>query len=121
MTEPFKPFWPKEEQDNVSVGLSDNPKRIDLGKPDAAAVEFAETLQTVATNSLFTRIMLWGTRSASFFLIWIARPLIWWPLKALFLAIIWTNTPNENSRRDEQEIEERWRQQERKRRLSSAR
>lgn len=111
MNEPFKPFWPKEDQVNDKLGLGDNPKRIDLGKPDAAAVEFAETLQTAATNSLFTRLILWGTRGTSFLFIWFVRPLIWWPFKALFLALVWTNTPNDNSRRDEREIEERWKQQ----------
>ncbi|HCN73330.1 MAG: hypothetical protein H5U29_01785 [Pusillimonas sp.] len=105
MNEPFKPFWPKEDQVNDKVGLSDNPKRIDLGKPDAAAEEFAETIQTVATNSLFTRIILWGTRGTSFFFIWIVRPLIWWPLKALFSTIVWANTPTEKSRRYAQEIQ----------------
>lgn len=108
MSDTFKPFWPKDAQKNELTGLSDTPKRIDLGKPDAAAAELSETLQTVATNSLFTRLMLWGARSASFVLVWIVRPLVWWPLKALFHAIIWTNTPNENSRRNQKELERRW-------------
>lgn len=113
MNEQFKPFWSQEEQVNDKVGLGDNPKRIDLGKPDAAAAEFAETLQTATTNSLFTRLILWGTRGASIFLIWIVRPLIWWPLKALFLALVWTNTPNDKSRRW-QSMERDWAEQQRR-------
>lgn len=98
MSDTFKPFWPKDAQKNEQTGLSDTPKRIDLGKPDAAAAELSETLQTVATNSLFTRLILWGSRSASFVLVWIVRPFIWLPLKALFYAMVWANTPNEKSR-----------------------
>ena len=53
-----KPFWPRATNHETEVGLSDNPKRIDLGKPDAAAAELAEALQTATTNTLFTRIVL---------------------------------------------------------------
>ena len=114
MSDTFKPFWPKDNtQSNEQVGLSDTPKKIDLSKPDAGAAELAGTLQTVVANTLFTRLMLWGTRGASFFLIWIVRPLVWWPLKAMFFAIIWANTPNEKSRRNQQEIERRWEDQRR--------
>lgn len=105
MSDTFKPFWPKDAQKNEQTGLGDNPNHIDLGKPDEAAAELSETLQTVATNSLFTRLMLWGSRSAAFVLVWIVRPLVWWPLKALFHAIIWTNTPNENSRRNQRAMD----------------
>ena len=87
--------------------MSDTPKKIDLSKPDAGAAELAGTLQTVVANSMFTRLMLWITRGASFFLIWIVRPLVWWPLKAMFFAIIWGNSPNEKSRREQQRIKRR--------------
>lgn len=79
MNNSFEPFWPKTEQ----VGLSDNPKRIDLGKPDAAAAELADTLQTAATNTFFTRTVLMLTRGTSFIFVWVLRPLLWLPLKFL--------------------------------------
>lgn len=103
-----KPFWPRGTDHDTQVGLGDNPKRIDLGKPDAAAAKLAETLQTATANTLFTRIVLMLTRSGSFIAVWILRPLFWWPLKAFLLAAVWTNTPNENSRRNQRELERRW-------------
>lgn len=110
-------FWPKDADDGVPLGLSEHPKRIDLGKPDAASAELAETLQNATTNTLFTRIVLMLTRSGSFIAVWILRPLFWWPVKAFLLATVWTNTPNENSRRDQQEIDRRWRERRRKEKL----
>lgn len=84
MTKPFEPFWPKEEQQ----GLSENPKRINLGKPDDAAAELAETLQTVTTNSIFSRLALMLARSASFIFVWFLRPFVWLPIKFLGIAMI---------------------------------
>lgn len=107
-----KPFWPKDANNNEQRGMSENPKRIDLGKPDAAAIELSETLQTAATNTLFTRVVLTLTRSASFITVWIIRPFIWWPLKAFLAAAAWSNTTNDNSRRW-QAFEKDWAEQQR--------
>lgn len=111
-SQPDRACWPKGADDDAPLGLSENPKRIDLGKPDAAAAELSETLQSAATNSLFTRIVLTLTRSASFIGVWIIRPFIWWPIKAFLTAAVWSNTPNENSRRW-QALEKDWAEQQR--------
>ncbi|AEC18854.1 hypothetical protein PT7_0314 [Pusillimonas sp. T7-7] len=77
MTDPsFKPFWPREK-----VGLGDNPKPIDLGKPDAEAAVLAEKLQKVPMNFVFGKIVLFIGK-------WIVRPFIWWPVKFFALAIV---------------------------------
>lgn len=88
MTDQHKPFWPKDADDDAPLGLSENPKRIDLGKPDAAAAELAKTLQTAADNALFTRIVLMLTHAGSFIVVWILRPLFWWPLKAFLILMV---------------------------------
>lgn len=88
MTNPDRPFWPKDADDGEQVGLSENPKRIDLGKPDAAAAELAKTLQTAADNALFTRIVLMLTHAGSFIAVWVLRPLFWWPLKAFLILMV---------------------------------
>lgn len=108
-----KPFWPQGTDNETQVGLSENPKRIDLGKPDAAAAELAETLQTAVTNTLFTRTVLMLTRGGSFIAIWIIRPLFWWPLKSFLAAAVWANTSNEKSRRHQRMLERNFEEQRR--------
>lgn len=85
-----------------SVGKeSNNTQQIDLAKPDASAVELAENLQTITTNSLFTRIALVATK-------WIIRPLLWWPIKYLTKVAWWslrnTNVPDLEERRRRNEL-----------------
>lgn len=78
MTTPsFKPFWPADEK----VGIGENPKRIDLGKPDGQAEVLANQLKTVQAQVLFSRLALFTCQ-------WILRPLLWWPIKYLGLSIL---------------------------------
>lgn len=78
MTTPaFKPFWPADEK----VGIGENPKRIDLGKPDGKAEVLADQLKTVQAQVLFSRLALFTCQ-------WILRPLLWWPIKYLGLSIL---------------------------------
>lgn len=83
---------------------------IDLAKPDAAAAELSETLQTVATNSLFTRVALttikWGALTTR----WVVRPLIWLPIKYTFKASWWMFINSFPSA----EENERWRERRRR-------
>ncbi|AEC18853.1 hypothetical protein PT7_0313 [Pusillimonas sp. T7-7] len=72
----FKPFWPREQ-----VGIGDNPKPIDLGKPDGQAAALAEKLQKVPMNFAFGKIVLFIGK-------WIVRPFIWLPVKFFALAIV---------------------------------
>lgn len=84
MTKPFEPFWPKEELQS----LSENPKRINLARPDDSAAELAENLQTAVTNGIFSRLALLLTRIASFIFVWILRPFVWLPIKFFGVALI---------------------------------
>ena len=113
MSDTFKPFWPKDEaQSNEQVGLSDTPKKIDLSKPDAAAAELADTLQTVASNSLFTRVALttvkWGTLTTR----WVIRPLVWLPIKYFSKAVWWSFINSFSSAGENERSRERRRKEE---------
>ncbi|TFL14071.1 hypothetical protein CSC67_07850 [Pusillimonas caeni] len=95
---PFKPFWPAEK-----VGVGDNPKLLDLGKPDAEAAQLAEKLQNAQMSFLFSRVALFIGN-------WIVRPFIWWPLKLLGLSWLKMMAVSTDSKKKYDVNEERRRQ-----------
>lgn len=58
-----------------SLGISD------LSRPNAEAEGLADTLRTVQTNMIFTRVV-------TILLKWIIRPLVIWPIKYGALALL---------------------------------
>ncbi len=95
MTDPtFKPFWPREH-----VGIGENPKPIDLAKPDPEAAALAEKLQKVPMNFAFGKIALFIGK-------WVVRPFIWWPVKFFALAIVKVMAMSQPTRQH-REFEER--------------
>lgn len=80
------------EAQQALVSSPANRPQIDLAKPDASAAELADTLQTIAANSLFTRVALFITN-------WIVRPFFWWPIKYTGKLAWWSlrNTKSSDS------------------------
>ena len=74
-----------------------NENTIDLAKPDEAAAELAATLQKIAGNTLFTRIVLFTTN-------WIIKPIFWLPIKYSCKLAWWSLR---NSRTRESHLSER--------------
>ena len=85
---------------------------IDLAKPDVAAAELSETLQTVASNSLFTRVALTAVKLGRLTTRWVIRPFIWLPIKYTFKVVWWSFINSFPSAEESKRLRERRRRQE---------